>query len=118
MGMNLAVELFVCGIDDDGHPPSIPATLGAGVVAELVLAGRVQLDEQGLKLFDQTPTGDPVLDRVLAQLHEDFVAKMTPAAVLLSLGMEVSPLVRQQVVDEGAAVTEKPRRRWLGLPGR
>jgi hypothetical protein len=118
MAMTLAEELFVCGINDEGHPPSIPATLGAGIVAELVLAGKIQLDDHGLKLFDQTPTGDPVLDKVLSQLHQDFVAKMTPAAILLSLGMEVTPIVRQRVVDEGAVVTEKPRRRWLGLPGR
>jgi len=116
--MNLAEELFVCGIDEQGHPPSIPATLGAGVAAELVLAGRIQLDDQGLKLFSQSPTGDLVLDKVLPELHQEFVAKMTPAAILLSLGMEVSPIVRQRVVDEGAVVTEKPRRRWLGLPGR
>lgn len=115
--MNLAEELFVCGIDEQGHPPSIPATLGAGAAAELVLAGRIQLDDQGLKLFDQTPTHDPVLDAVLPELHKEFVAQMNAPAVLLMFGMEVTQIVRERVVDEGAVVTERPRRRWFGLPG-
>lgn len=114
--MNLAEELFVCGIDDEGHPPSIPATLGAGVAAELVLAGRIQFGH-GLTLLDETPTHDPVLDAVLPELHKEFVAKMNAPAVLLMFGMEVTQIVRERVVDEGAVVTERPRRRWFGLPG-
>lgn len=114
--MNLAEELFVCGIDEKGNPTATPATLGAGVAAELILAKRARLDENGLTLLDDAPTGDPLLDRALRQLAEPYVATMTPDDVVLMLGIDAAPLVRQSVVEEGAVTTEKSKRRWLGLP--
>jgi hypothetical protein len=116
VSLNLAEELFVCGIDEKGNAPSMPAALGAGVAAELVLAGRIELDGQGVTLLDDSATGDPLLDGALPHLNEPFVAEMQPAAVLLMLGMEATPFVRQSVVDKGAVTAEKAKRRWLGLP--
>jgi hypothetical protein len=117
--MNLAEELLLCGIDDkgDSSAPDLVAGMGGAVAAELVAAGRMRLDDR-LVVLGQNPTGDPILDEVLGELHQPFVAKMTPAALMLSLGLQVTPQVRQRLVDYGAVVTEHPRRRWLGLPGR
>jgi hypothetical protein len=118
--MNLAEELFLCGIDEagDSSRPELVPGVGGAVLAELVLARRVALEEDRLVLLDQAPMGDPILDDVLENLHQPFVAKMTPTALVLSVGMQAMPKVRQSVVEKGAVTAERARRRWLGLPKR
>ena len=92
--LHLHEELLLLALrDDSGTIESGAATtyayaVAAGILSELLLSGRISIDDGKKKLVtltDQTPLGDPVLDQCLAAVAEakrrrklrDWVAKFT-----------------------------------------
>ena len=73
-GQALADDLWLTAHDSTGFKVRLPGrTLGialaAGLLAELLLAGRVFLDAGGrLRLQRREPFGDPVLDRIVQEM--------------------------------------------------
>jgi hypothetical protein len=73
VSFNLPEKLFILSIDDDkgAIAPSVKDILRYGlagaVLAELALAGKIQLERERLKLIDKIPTGDPLFDEVLVK---------------------------------------------------
>ncbi|WP_329108844.1 GPP34 family phosphoprotein [Micromonospora sp. NBC_01699] len=72
MDINLAEELLLIGYGDDGSPAADSSWLDYGlagaVLVELAIAGRLSPVDGVLRVLDPTPTGDPVVDRGLAEI--------------------------------------------------
>ncbi|WP_326559855.1 GOLPH3/VPS74 family protein [Micromonospora sp. NBC_01796] len=72
MDINLAEELLLLAYREDGAPAPdsswLDYGLAGGVLVELAVAGRVAPVEGRLRVVDPTPTGDPVVDRGLAEI--------------------------------------------------
>lgn len=99
----LADELVLLGYDEDtGRSAVSRVALDLGLVAailiELVLRGRVTVDET-VWVTDPTPTGDPVLDEVLARLCAD--TPHSAASWLQRLRHGLRDLVLASLVERG-----------------
>ncbi|MFI2609698.1 GPP34 family phosphoprotein [Kitasatospora sp. NPDC018619] len=72
MHVTLAEELMLLSLDDESgvakDAPTAAWAAAGGILAELVLAGRVTVEDGQLTVTDRTPTGDPLVDGRLARL--------------------------------------------------
>jgi hypothetical protein len=74
MALSMPEELLLLMLDDESGrlqeraAPAGDYAVAGAVLAELALAGRIDTDPQRLWVTDAAPTGDALLDRVLAQL--------------------------------------------------
>ncbi|MFH5923660.1 GOLPH3/VPS74 family protein [Roseomonas xinghualingensis] len=77
MPLTMPEELILLMLDDQSgrlHEMAGPASgyvVGAAILAELALRNRIDTDPQRLFVADPTPTGDPLLDPVLARIAAD-----------------------------------------------
>lgn len=81
--LSLADELLLLALDDDkGTIPSsvgLPLRYGlpAAALSELLLAGRLSMgDKQRVSVNDPTPTGDEILDEMVARIREKKVRSL------------------------------------------
>ncbi len=119
LGLNIPEKLFILSIDDERGEikSSIKSTLqyglAGGLLAELQLANKIQLQGGRLTLADSTPTGDAWLDEVLAEI----AAAQKPRK--LSRWIEI--LGRKQIIRQTASrlaernviSIEKKRYLWI-----
>ncbi|MEO3775383.1 GPP34 family phosphoprotein [Micromonospora sp. B11E3] len=75
-GVALAEELLLLAYDDESGKATMPRIsldlgMAAAVLIELALAGRIAYAEGNLAATDPTPTGEPILDDVLARIAAD-----------------------------------------------
>ncbi|WP_203076449.1 GOLPH3/VPS74 family protein [Falsiroseomonas ponticola] len=74
MALTMPEEILLLLLDDEtGKPVGLPGPAGdlavvGAILMELALAGRVDTDLDSLSVVDPRPTGDAVLDGVLARL--------------------------------------------------
>ncbi|NGM19696.1 GPP34 family phosphoprotein [Roseomonas stagni] len=74
MALTMPEEILLLLLDDQtGKPVGLPGPAGdlavvGAILMELALAGRIDTDLDGLSVVSAQPTGDPVLDGVLARL--------------------------------------------------
>ena len=121
--VNLAEELKLCSIGDDGLSPSprTVAGLGGALAAELALAGRVRIDGG-----DALTRGRFGADRrrrrpVLQQQHRGRGTRSTATANwaaslstwINQVGVRASPRVHQALVDGGLVTIEQGERSWM-----
>ncbi len=70
--VTLAEEIMLLSLDDDSGAADQRASaawaVAGGILLELVLAGRVAIDNKHIVVVDTTPTGEPLLDARLAAL--------------------------------------------------
>lgn len=71
--MNLAEEFALLAYRDDGAS-QIDGTrldngLAGALLLDLVLAGRIDIEDKKVTVHDATPPGDPLLDRTLARIY-------------------------------------------------
>lgn len=108
----LAEELVLLAYDDETGRSSVSRIaldlgLGAAILVELMLRDRLVADG-GLRVVDETPTGEPVLDEVLSRVAVD--AAHSAASWLQRLRHGVRDLVLESLVQRGVirdqAVTE------------
>ncbi|WP_376089189.1 GPP34 family phosphoprotein [Roseomonas sp. CCTCC AB2023176] len=76
MPLTMPEEILLLTLDDEGRPVGVPApaldlAVAGAVLMELALHGRVDSDPDRLYLASRTPTGDPLLDDVLARIASD-----------------------------------------------
>ncbi|WDZ86795.1 GOLPH3/VPS74 family protein [Micromonospora cathayae] len=72
-GVALAEELLLLAYDDETGKATMPRIsldlgMAAAVLVELALAGRVAYSDGSLVVADPTPTGEPIVDEVLARI--------------------------------------------------
>jgi Golgi phosphoprotein 3 (GPP34) len=113
--VNLAEELKLCSIDEHGHAFStkIVAGLGGALAAELILAGRISIDEGSIALRDPTPTGDGLVDAALDGLGQHGDEAPSPASWISRVGVTASPRVHEGLVQKGLVTVERGGRSWL-----
>ncbi|MEU6073043.1 GPP34 family phosphoprotein [Micromonospora sp. NPDC047074] len=75
-GVALAEELLLLAYDDETGKATMPRIsldlgMAAAVLIELALAGRIVYSEGSLAVVDPTPTGEPLVDGVLARIAAD-----------------------------------------------
>jgi Golgi phosphoprotein 3 len=74
VSLTLAEELLLLALDDESGamvklaPHSLELSLAAALVMELTLEGRIDTDLEKLFVVSAVPTGNPVLDEVLAEI--------------------------------------------------
>jgi hypothetical protein len=109
--VNLAEELFLCALDEQGYAFShkLPNGLVAALLAELVLAGRVRIGE-AIVVEDATLTGDPLVDQVLEALQDPSVRELSPAEWI---GRTGHLPVSNRIVEAGLATVEQGGRSWM-----
>jgi hypothetical protein len=114
--VNLAEELQLCAIGPDGRAPSskLPAGFGGAVLADLSLAGRVQVGER-VEVVDPAPVGDELLDRVLADLGDERIAETTVPQAVVGIGINASPRIHERIVAAGLVEVEAGGRSLIGL---
>ncbi|MFB7912213.1 GPP34 family phosphoprotein [Kitasatospora sp. NPDC056076] len=121
MHVTLAEELVLLSLDDrTGAPKEGMNTAWAaagGLLAELVLAGRVDVADGRLTVVDRTPTGDPLVDGRLERLDE-WVGTKRPGKAKAAdwLTKDRSTVLRDTELRlcERGLVTEE-RHRVLGI---
>ncbi|MCL7459696.1 GPP34 family phosphoprotein, partial [Micromonospora sp. MSM11] len=75
-GVALAEELLLLAYDDETGKATMPRIsldlgMAAAVLIELALAGRIAYSAGSLTVVDPTPTGEPLVDGVLARMAAD-----------------------------------------------
>jgi Golgi phosphoprotein 3 (GPP34) len=117
---NLAEDLQLCAIPESGviTSPKVPTGIGGAIAAELVLAERTRLEEDGVVLLDSTPTGDELLDSALSGLDDPRASHTRATWFIVNLGVQLSPKVHERVVAHGLVTLEKGdrRRQWFDKP--
>lgn len=108
--LSLPEEILLLALHDEkgtiGIESHYPYAVGGAVLAELVMRGRVQLEDAGKKklvrVVDRAPTGRPFLDDCLARIGED--RKQRSAETWVSRFAETKQLkhrLAQQLCDRG-----------------
>lgn len=97
--LTFAEELILLLNDEDGAPlpvqeDALACALVGALLMDLAFAYRIDTDLQALVVTDQTPTGNPALDRILAK-----IAARPEAA-------DTRTWIRELSVDEAAAIQE------------
>jgi hypothetical protein len=115
--MLLAEDLLLLLTDDASGKLLAPANhldvaLGGAHLVELTLAGRVDVDaRKRLAVLDDSPTGEPLLDKALATARRREGRR--PSAVLGELGKGLRPLLHDRL--ESAGILRREHGRLLGL---
>lgn len=107
-GVALAEELLLLAYDDESGKATMPRIsldlgMAAAVLVELALAGRVAYVEGNLAVTDPTPTGEPILDEVLARIAADTPHPLSSWVQRLRHGLRdriLSDLVARGVVRD------------------
>jgi Golgi phosphoprotein 3 len=117
MSVTLAEAFFLCAIPPDGIATStkVPAGIGGAIVAELVLGGRIRVEEEGVHALDPAPTGDDLLDPVLEGAKDPNARQTRATWFIANVGKVQTPKVHQRLIAGGLATLEKgEKRRLLG----
>ena len=75
--MRLAEELIILLLNEESgyleqvHGWNLSCVLAGAVLADLALESRIDTDLESLTLIDATPTGDELLDPVLAEIADE-----------------------------------------------
>ena len=85
--------------------------LAAAAIGELQLAGRIAILDQFVQLREPTPTGNPVLDRVLTQIRDSHPRKVS--TWILRLGHNGTVRRSIQASNQGADAIVKRLRASL-----
>jgi len=117
--LTFAEELLLLSHDEKtGHfynmADAMPALAGA-VLMELAIRDRIDTDLHKLTLVDSTPTGEPVLDGILAQMAAEPGTHSTDAWVdfLKHNGQEIHDGALARLVERGILRREENRVLWV-----
>ena len=119
--LSIAEEVLLLSVDDETgvflHGPEVHVelALGGAVLMDLALVNRIDTDPERLFLVDASPTGDDLLDEVLARVAASETERRTEDW-LIDLREEAATLrgrLIERLVDRG--ILERVEDRVLGL---
>lgn len=113
----LADALLLLAYDDDSGKATVGGQqldfgLAGAVLAELVLAGRVELGESRVRVVSRTPTGNAVCDGVLAAIADDRKPRK-PADLVPRLARGLRDIVLSRLTAQG--VVRESQEKVLGF---
>lgn len=119
--LTLAEELILLALDDERgtlNPLplfSLDVALGAAILMELMLHGRIDSDTEKVFVLSPEPTGDDLLDSALSQIVADPEARSTEAWIsrLGAVGSDLSNRVIARLVTRGVLRSEEKRLLWV-----
>jgi hypothetical protein len=117
MGMSLSEELLLLAYDDEDGTPLTDGThldngLGGAMLLELVLAGRVDVEDRRVVVLDPRPTGEPLADAALAKILEEPKPRK-PGHWVSKLAKQARPAVLAKLVADGVLTVEKDKVLWV-----
>ena len=111
--MRLAEELIILLLNEESgyleqvHGWNLSCVLAGAVLADLALESRIDTDLESLTLIDATPTGDELLDPVLAEIADEsetrnaqFWVEKTSARSDAVLDMVLTRLVANKILHQ------------------
>jgi golgi phosphoprotein 3 len=117
--LTFAEELLLLSHDEKtGHflnmDDAMPALAGA-VLMELAIRDRIDTDLDKLMVVDATPTGEPVLDRILAQMVAEPGTHSTDDWVdfLKHNGQEIHDAALARLIERGILRREESKILWV-----
>ena len=113
--MTIAEAFSLSAIPPDGIVTSskVPPGIGGAIVAELVLGGRIRVEEDGVSALDPTPTGDDLLDPVIEGAKDPNAQSTRASWFVANVGKVQTPKVHERVIAAGLATLEKGEKRRL-----
>lgn len=119
--LTLAEELILLALDDERgtlNPLpmfSLDVALGAAILMELMLHGRVDSDTDKVFVLSPEPTGDALLDNALQQIVAEPEARSTGTWIsrLGAVGSDLSNRVIARLVERGVLRSEEKRLLWV-----
>jgi hypothetical protein len=120
MAVTLGEEIMLLSLDDESGAAKDRQSAGwavaGGILLDLVMAGRVSVNDERIRITDRTPTGTPLLDGRLEQLAAWAARSSKPRKVTDWLTKDHSKAVSATIdsLRERGLVTEE-QRRVLGL---
>jgi MFS transporter, MHS family, proline/betaine transporter len=116
----LVEELLLLTLEDRGGEfDRVPEAflvcgIAGGALIDLSLRGKLDSDLTGVWAMDRSPTGDPVLDGVLAEIADES-ARLDPRAWIVRLSgkaMAMRDAAIRQLCERGILRKEGPRYLW------
>jgi golgi phosphoprotein 3 len=118
--LTLAEELLLVALDDERGtliplPPfSMEVASAAALLMDLTLMGRIDTDEQALMVLSTTPTGNVLLDEVLAQVSAEAVPRTTAEWMnRLATGTVTRDRIIAALVERGVLQSVEKRLLWV-----
>ena len=114
---NLAEDLKLCAIGPDGYSssPRVVPGLGGALASELVLAERIGVESESVIVLDPTPTGDELVDELLAGLDDPDRGPVHLVTWIAGVGVGASPHIHSSLVSKrllGAGPAQRPGSDW------
>lgn len=118
--LTLAEELLLLALDDERGsllpvPPfSMEVASAAALVMDLTLLGRIDTDAEALMVLSTAPTGNALLDEVLAQISADGMTRSTADWLnRLATGTETRDRIIGALVARGVLQSVEKRLLWV-----
>ncbi|MET7426679.1 GPP34 family phosphoprotein [Dactylosporangium sp. NPDC005555] len=116
MSNGLADDFLLLALDDQGTnlvgDPALDYGLAGAVLLDLVLAGRLRLDDDRVVVVDAAPTGDPIADAALGRIAEAGKPRKPDAWIQPLTGKLRARLLDRQV-EAGVLRREEDRVLWV-----
>lgn len=117
--LSLYEEFFLISIDDDKGTVSLSAStvisygLAGAILAELALKGKLCLDDERLIVLEETPTGDEIMDGVLATIAESDKPHKPIRWIKMMSGKKLPKLVANKLAAKNIIQIEEKRYLWV-----
>ena len=114
---NLAEELKLCAIARHGYSssPQLVPGLGGALAAELVLAERIEVEGDSVAVLDDTPTGDQLVDDLLAGIPDEASGSVHLSVWIAGVGVGASPPVPHSLIAKGLGSADEDGPSWRYL---
>ena len=101
--LTLTEQILLLLVDEDGSFLPLPKgalehAISGAVLMDLAFAGRIDTDLTTLMVVDATPTGNPMLDRVLERIAAR-PARTDTRTWIVDLSLDDAPAIREQGAD-------------------
>jgi hypothetical protein len=115
--VNLAEELKLCAIARHGYSssPRLVPGLGGALAAELVLAERILIEGDSVSVLDHSPTGDDLVDDLLAGIPDEASAPVHLSVWIAGVGVGASPHVHDSLIAKGLVSADEDGPSWRYL---
>ena len=120
--LTLAEELLLITLDDSSgklfssaKPFAIDIAIAASLIMELTLNGRIDTDSEKLFVISTTPTGNKILDDLLAEINAEKTSITTSAWItrIGQKGENLNQLIIKGLVDRGILMSVEKRLLWV-----
>ena len=120
--LTFAEEILLLMLDDeDGtflptRTSAVEYVLAGAVLLDLAFANRIDTDERQLLVLDPTPTGDPILDRVLERIANSSATRDTKAWIEKITGEdteEIRSMALASLVKRGVLEARDEKFLWV-----